>query len=408
MKYLVLFSLLLVPVWTCFAQSPTPGTVLTFTIDDENLVTDHRGIMTLSTAGLVDFTIDGVQIPGPSTMVETGIDTGEFVLQLTLPSTINGRPLQNGDVVVMTYHQPADYAGNPETLTQSVTLSSIPTVPVQPAQQEQQEQSINIGQYYTLQLYAPSYNLDSEEVEEIPVNIVQVNMEGVQTTLADPAFQISPSVLRETGPNTNVFSVTFKIPQQIDGYPVEIGSTLEFTIPDYSQPVPSESSVFVRIGTNYQPATSGIPSILVHQIIVQTSGTGARVDFLNSTVLEGLENPVCFPSSSSFFPIGTTSVTCSATNSDGNSVLRSFSVIVNHENVSIPSWVKNLTGLWCNGSIQESDYATAIKFLNSSKIISVPTLQNATSPVDKDGICSWYDGKITDGEVVSLFYPLIQ
>ncbi|NHI03077.1 hypothetical protein DYY67_0198 [Candidatus Nitrosotalea sp. TS] len=67
MKYLAI-SLLLLPISLCYAQSATPGAVLSFYINDENLVTDHRGVMTLSTAGLVDFTIDGTPISGPSSM----------------------------------------------------------------------------------------------------------------------------------------------------------------------------------------------------------------------------------------------------------------------------------------------------------------------------------------------------
>ncbi|MGI0047249.1 MAG: hypothetical protein ACREBB_08685 [Nitrosotalea sp.] len=407
-KYLAILSLLLVPISVCYAQSASPGSVLTFTITDENLVTDHRGVMTLSTSGLVDFTIDGTPIPGPSSMVETGIDTGVFQLQLTLPSSVNGRPLQNGDVVLMTYHQPADYAGNPETITQSVVLSSQPTVPVEPTGSSQQ--SVNIGQYFTIQLYAPNYNLDSQVPDDIPLSLVQVHMGGVSTTLADNAFDIGTGSLRETGPNTNTFAATFKIPTQIDGFPVEIGSTLEFTVGDNSQPIPSESSIFVTIGTHYQPVTSAAAQVPVaHDITVQTtSTTSTSVNFLNSTVLQGLANPVCYPSSGTLFPIGTTTVTCSAINQEGNSVLKSFSVIVNHENTPIPFWVKNLAGLWCNGSIQDSDFAAAIKFLDSSKIISIPTPQNPASSIDKSDICSWSEGKITDDSVIPLFYPLIR
>lgn len=406
MKYLLVL-LLLLPISICYAQSVPPGSILVFTITDENLVTDHRGIMTLSTAGLVDFTIDGTPIPGPSSMVETGVDTGVFQLSLTLPSSVNGRPLQNGDVVLMTYHQPADYAGNPETITQSVTLSTQPTVPVESTPSEQ---SANIGQYFTLQLYAPDYNLDSEVEDNIPLNIIQVNMEGVHTTLADSAFEIDTGSLRETGPNTNLFAATFKIPPEIDGFPVEIGSTLEFTVPDYSEPIASESSIFVTIGTHYNPNASTAPTVpAIHDITVQTTNTtGTSVNFLNSTVLQGLVNPVCYPSSGSFFPIGTTTVTCSAINQEGNSALKSFSVIVAHENTSIPFWVKNLAGLWCNGGIQDRDFEAAIKFLNSSKIISIPTPQNPTSSIDKSDICLWSEGKITDDEVLPLFYPIIQ
>jgi hypothetical protein len=417
MKYFVLV-LLLLPISICYAQSAVPGTVLTFYINDENLVTDHRGVMTLSTAGLVDFTIDGTPIPGPSSMVETGIDTGQFFLQLTLPSSVNGRPLQNGDVVLMTYHQPTDNNGNPQTITQSVVLSSTPSAIQSPSPStappsqagQSSTQSVNIGQYFTLQVYAPNYNLDSQVPDDIPLNLVQVNMEGVSTTLADSAFQTSTGTLRETGPNTDTFAATFKIPREIDGFPVEIGSTLEFTLEDNSQPIPSESSIFVTIGTHYQNAAPAAPSVAVpHNITVQTTSTsGTSVDFINSAILQGLVNPVCYPSSGSFFSIGTTTVTCSAINQEGNSVLKSFSVTVSQESNFIPYWVKHLAGYWCSGSIQDSDFENAIQFLNSNKIISVSPSQNPTSSIDKTDICLWSEGKITDNEVAPLFYSLIR
>ena len=405
MKYFVAI-LLLLPLSVCYAnaQSPSPGSVLTFYITDENLVTEHRGVMTLSTAGLVDFTINGTPIEGPDSMVETGIDTGMFQLQLTLPSSVNGKPLQNGDVVLMTYHQRADYSGNPQTITQSVVLSSIPSTPVEPS-----EQSINIGQYFTLQLYAPNYNLDSQTPDDIPLNIVQVHMGGVSTTLADSAFDIGTGSLRETGDNTDTFAATFKIPKTIDGYPVEIGSTLEFTFGDNSQQIPSESSIYVTIGTHYSSSASAPSAPVSHGITVQTTSTvGTNVNFDNYDVLQGYSGPVCYPASGSFFPIGTSTVTCSATNPQGTSSLKSFSVTVVHQGKPVPSWVKNLTGFWCAGTIQDSDFQRAIAFLNSTNVISVPTLQGLSLSVDKSGICSWQAGKIADDNVVQLFYQLIR
>ncbi|MDE1868314.1 MAG: hypothetical protein KGI08_11490, partial [Thaumarchaeota archaeon] len=341
-------------------------------------------------------------------MVETGIDTGVFQLELTLPSSVNGAPLQNGDVVLLTYHQRADYSGHPQTITQSVVLNSIPSsIPNSIPGYKQSnsgaqssEQSANIGQYFTLQVYAPNYNLDSQVPDDIPLSLVQVNMQGVSTTLADPAFDIGTGSLRETGANTDTFAATFKIPRSIDGFPVEIGSTLEFTFGDNSQPVPSESSIFVRIGTHYQSAAPTVapPSNApdVRNVVIQTtSTTGTRVDFLNFTVLQGLVGPDCFPSSGSLFPIGTTTVTCSATNQDGNSVLRSFSVTLHQENILIPSWVKNLTGFWCSGNIRDSDFKAALQFLDSNKIISIPESQGQSLSVDKSGICVWSEGNTT-------------
>ena len=104
----LLVVLLLLPLSLSYAEPATPGTILTFYVTDSNLVTDHRAVMTISTAGLVDFTINGIPISGPGAMVETGINTGVFQLHLTLPDSVNGKPLKSGDVVVMTYHQRAD------------------------------------------------------------------------------------------------------------------------------------------------------------------------------------------------------------------------------------------------------------------------------------------------------------
>ncbi len=135
---------------------------------------------------------------------------------------------------------------------------------------------------------------------------------------------------------------------------------------------------------------------------------GTNVNFDNYDVLQGYSGPVCYPASGSFFPIGTVTVTCSATNPQGTSSLKSFSVTVIHQGKPIPSWVKNLTGFWCAGTIQDSDFQRAIAFLNSTNVISVPTLQGPGLSVDKSGICSWQAGKIADDNVVQLFYQLIR
>lgn len=402
MRYLALM-LLILPVPGALAQSPTAGTVLTFYVTDENLVTDHRGVMTLSTAGLVDFTINGTPIPGPSDMVETGIDTGVFQMELTLPSTVDGRPLQNGDVVQMTYYQRADYSGHPQTITQSVTLSSVPTTPVEPA-----TPSANIGQYYTLQLYAPNYNLDSQVPDDIPLSAVEVHVGGVSTTLADQAFDIGNGVLRETGPNTDIFAATFKIPREIDGFPVEIGSTLEFRVVDYSQPVPSESSIFLTIGTHYQQGAPQAPAVPVTRnlTVLTQNSSGTLVNLANSTSLEGLTGAVCYPASGSRFAVGTTQVECSATNGEGTSVLRSFSVTVVYSH-PVPHWVRSLASLWCSNNIGDSDFSGALKFLDESKIISIPEA-SPTQTVDRQGICAWSSGHLSDYQAIQMLWPLVR
>ena len=123
MKRLFLI-LLLLPLSLAYAEPAVPGTILTFYVTDSNLSTDHRAVMTIPTAGLVDFTINGVPVSGPDAMVETGVDTGVFQVQLTLPDSVNGKPLADGDVVVMTYHQQADYSGNPAISVGILTVTA--------------------------------------------------------------------------------------------------------------------------------------------------------------------------------------------------------------------------------------------------------------------------------------------
>ena len=104
----VLVALLLISFPASFAVPASPGTVLTFYISDDTLNTSHRGIDVIPTSGLVEFTINGISIPEPSEMTETAVNSSTFLLKLTLPATVNGRPLQDGDVVLLTYHQRAD------------------------------------------------------------------------------------------------------------------------------------------------------------------------------------------------------------------------------------------------------------------------------------------------------------
>ncbi|MGI0073736.1 MAG: hypothetical protein ACREA3_07990 [Nitrosotalea sp.] len=410
MKSLVAIIILLLPLSLCYAQVPVPGSVITFYITDENLVTDHRAVMEISTSGLVDFTIDGTPIPGPSAMVETGIDTGVFQLQLTLPDSVDGRPLQNGDVVLMTYHQPADYSGNPQTLTQSAVLNSIPAGPIQSS-----DTNVRIGRYFTLVINAPNFSLDSQVPSDIPLKLVEVHMGGVDTTLADPAFVTPTGSLRETGPGTGIFQTTFKIPTFIDGFPVLIGSTLEFTFHDSSQPSPAESSVFVQVGGTSQgtisPTTTGPISpttgpIQPNLTILTTNSLGSTVNYLNSTALQGLVEPNCYPASGTFFYIGTTTVSCAARDQSGNSVLKTFSITLTQQKNSIPHWVKNLASFWCSNNINDTDFKTALKYLASNKMVFAS--QSQVGALDKSYACLWADGKITDDQVSNLFYQLIQ
>ncbi len=392
-------ALLILSVSVVYAEPAVPGTIITFYITDDNINTEHKTAMRISTAGLVDFTINGVPIPGPSEMVETGIDTGVFQVQLTLPSSVNGRPLQNGDVVLMTYHQQADYSGNPTTVTQSRVLTSVPTSPV-----TSPSSSARIGRDITLSIYAPNYNLDSFHPDDIPLNMVEFRIGGLQTTLANSAFSVNTGALRETGPDTGVFQATFKIPKEVNGFPVELGSTIEFRFLDPTNP----SSVFVRVGTAGVtiPSTgqSSTPLPVTSTVVVRTyNPQGTTVNYLSSNVLANMNDPSCYPPSGTFFGVGKTTVVCSGKDQVGNSVVKTFTVEVQLKQISIPGWIKKLSGYWCNGEINDVQMKYTVKYLVSSGIIHV---DSSSGIVDNSKLCIWASGKGSDNDAASVLYQL--
>ena len=338
MKYL-LVAILLMSSQACYAVSVPSGSTVPFYITDGNLNTSHRAVQTISTSGLVDFTINGIPISGPSTMIETAVDSGVFVLYLTIPTSVNGIPTKDGDVVVMTYHQKADYSGNPTDITQSVTISQTPSVPA--ALPTLSQDRVGIGQTFLLQLYAPNWNHDSYTPDSIPLNLIEFRNGGLVTTLADPAFSIPTGDIRETGSNTNLFVAQVKIPKEVDGVPLYIGSTIEFSFTDPTEgPSPITSHIFVTIGhanlQNVGPSTFSPPSV---------------------TTLASIKDA--------------TKLWCGL-NADNTSFVKILQILSKNNYVTvtksgsatqIPLWFKNNACWWSNGKILDSDFLSGIQFL---------------------------------------------
>ena len=337
MKYF-LVAILLISVPACYATSVAPGSTVPFFINDGNLDTDHKAIMTISTSGLVDFTINGVPIPGPDTMTETAVDSGVFQLYLTIPSTVNGKPVKDGDVVVMTYHQKADYSGNPTDITQSVTISVTPSVPASSSSSSQSR--VGIGQTFLLQLYAPNWNRDSYTPDSIPLNLIEFRDGGLVTTLADPAFSIPTGDIRETGPDTNLFAAKVKIPRQVDGVPLDIGSTIEFSFSDPTEgSSPTTSHIFVTIGhenlQNTIHSTISPPSVATLGSIKNAVNLWCGLNANDASFTKILQIL-----------------------SDDKYVTAAKSGSSTH----IPLWFKHTSCWWSSGKISDNDFLSGVQF----------------------------------------------
>ncbi len=217
------------------------GSIVNFYITDDDLNTAHNGIETVSTEGLFEFSINGISIDGPSSMIETGPDTGQFYVKLQLPDTINGVPLDQNDVVVIKYLDASNYSGDTQVVTKSVSLSK------SYANVETVDGGSRIGHEFTIRIYEPDANIDSKDEDKISLSQLEYRGEGgIRTTLANPAFDANSNYLIETGPNTGIFEVKIEIPRKLDGKVVDIGDWYEIRYIDRSTPSDTDEKIVLK------------------------------------------------------------------------------------------------------------------------------------------------------------------
>jgi len=225
----------------------TSRTFVNFYITDDDLNIAHRGVEIISTEGLLEFTINGIPIEGPERMIETGPDTGKFYAKLQLPETINGRPINQDDIIEVRYFDESDASGEQRILVKSIPLRNTF------AQIQTSGGGTRIGHEFTLRLYEPDANRDSKDVDRIPLSRLQYKGEGgIRITLASPSFDANSSNLIETGENTDIFEVKIKIPRQLDGKVVHIGDWYEIRYIDTTTPSETAEKIILkgRIGLN--------------------------------------------------------------------------------------------------------------------------------------------------------------
>ncbi len=223
------------------------GTFVNFYITDDDLNIAHSGVEEISTEGLLEFTINGIPIEGPETMIETGPDTGIFYVKLQLPETINGRPINQDDIVEIRYFDESDVSGEQQILVKSTPLKKTF------AQIQTSGGGTRIGHEFTVRLYEPDANRDSKDVDRIPISRLEYRGEGgIRITLASPSFDANSSNLIETGENTDIFEVKIKIPRQLDGKVVHIGDWYEIRYIDTTTPSGTSEKIILKgkIGLN--------------------------------------------------------------------------------------------------------------------------------------------------------------
>lgn len=172
-------------------------------------------------------------------------------------------------------------------------------------------------------------------------NYVLITHDG-ELTITDehpPVIRVpGPITAEATGPNgaTVAFAALVSATDDVlgdiipscapaSGATYAIGTTVvECTAQDGTNTTTERFDVVVRDTT--------APSLLLPPTIrvVTTSAAGARVDYAvtSNDAVDGTRTPTCTPPSGALFPVGTTTVTCTTSDTRGNTASGSFSVVV--------------------------------------------------------------------------------
>jgi hypothetical protein len=162
------------------------------------------------------------------------------------------------------------------------------------------------------------------------------------------------------------------------------------------------------------------PVIAQHEdieVIAETADGVTPIDF-SVTATDNVDKsvkPTCKPQSGFSFGIGETVIKCTAKDSSGNFALpMQFSVIVNPPVTSIPSWVKNVAGFWCQDQIDNASFIEGIQYLIDNGIIIVPAKSQGQASAQeipqwvKNNACWWSEGSITDLDFASGIQYLVK
>jgi len=183
------------------------------------------------------------------------------------------------------------------------------------------------------------------------------------------------------------------------------------------------TATFYFVGTTTLPPTSpltSLPSEIVDTVppllltpsdmtIYASDSSGALVDYSVRVVddIDGPLRPNCSPSSGSLFPVGKTTVTCSATDNSGNSDRKSFLITVNLPDVINPGWIKDVAGLWCENKTDNASFIEAIQYLINDDGIMVPATASGDSGAQeipfwiRSNACWWFHDLITNNDFAS-------
>ncbi len=146
-------------------------------------------------------------------------------------SSGNAYCILQGDILQVEYTDPTDASGDINTITDSATFDLRNGV-------LQSDKSVYIiGSDMILTLIEPDLDLDNDQAETYPLDLIEWDSDAATITMGTRAgtdaasFDPEPSDFRETGDSTGIFQIVIEIPEVLSGDRLERGEeiVLEYT-----------------------------------------------------------------------------------------------------------------------------------------------------------------------------------
>ncbi len=218
-------------------------TVGTDTVDNSGYVTRELGPITETSpdSGIFEFDLVVRYTDGPSSSTcpttnnfVSANNSTRFANELARFDTSSGTSaeycLLQGDIVTVTYRDPADSSGQPNTITDSATFD------LRNGAIQSDKSVYIIGSDMILTVIEPDFDRDNDSAETYDLDLLEWDSDAATVTMGDlggeaAAFDPEPSSLRETGDSTGIFQTVVEIPSTLDGDKLERGEeiVLEYT-----------------------------------------------------------------------------------------------------------------------------------------------------------------------------------
>jgi len=203
-----------------------------------------------------------------------------------------------------------------------------------------------------------------------------------------------------------IYSASAYIQSESSGKSTNFGFFADGTVP------PPEPDPMPEPSDDVIPPEILIPADILLSI---NNPDGLNVEFIVKAIdnVDQIITPTCFPSTGYLFPIGETTVECTAIDSAGNTSDKSFTVTVELKDFDVPIWVKDVAGFWCSDEIDDGGFIQAIQYLITTEVIVIPTTESGSEETQdipdwiKNNACWWSQGIITDGDFINAIQYLI-